>query len=33
MLIGLVCKNAIMLVDYMNQERAGRNDKNSFNSS
>jgi multidrug efflux pump subunit AcrB len=33
MLIGLVCKNAIMLVDYTNQEEQRRNDKNSFNSS
>jgi multidrug efflux pump subunit AcrB len=32
MLIGLVCKNAIMLVDYESEEH-GRNDKNSFNSS
>jgi multidrug efflux pump subunit AcrB len=32
MLIGLVCKNAIMLVDNESEEQ-GRNDKNSFNSS
>jgi HAE1 family hydrophobic/amphiphilic exporter-1 len=33
MLIGLVCKNAIMLVDYTNQRRAAGEHKNRINSS